>query len=374
MEKGKGSSAKLVFVDGVFPTDVGAQLAELKRQHDEHVNHDGGEEEEFKVMAIVAKNQRLETLPADLPYLPALAAHVRELDLSLNSLTQLPEALSCLQRLEYLNLGHNAFARVPPLVLTTPSPSCLRHLFLGGNRLTSLPAELTRLTRLENLSLGHNQFDAVPPVVYELKSLLSLSLNHNVIASIQASSDRGHHLFARLTRLRTLDLSHNALTELALDVPPSLTSLDVSSNSLLTALTLRPSQSPVAGDEKRRLKRLNVGWCRLTGLPPTLAAFDRMTSIDYANNPWDDEHCYLRTNPLSSAVLTWLQVRTRQLPAVGAPMVISPDAFTLGEQIDARTLAPLTSSRLWLLWPSLTCVNVCLIRAWRTGTRCGTAG
>src|SRR5690606_13721108 len=133
------------------------------------------------------RHQHLEALPADLPYLPSLAAHLRELDLSLNRLTELPAALSCLEHLEYLNLGHNAFAQVPALVLTSAQATAgggLRHLFLGGNRLTSLPAELARLTRLENLSLGHNQFDAVPPVVYALTSLLSLSLNHNAIAAV----------------------------------------------------------------------------------------------------------------------------------------------------------------------------------------------
>jgi hypothetical protein len=327
--------ARLVFVDGVFPTDVTAHLAQLHQQ----ASDDGGER--AKVVAIVARHQHLEALPADLPYLPSLAAHLRELDLSLNRLTELPEALSCLKHLEYLNLGHNAFAQVPALVLTSAQATTgggLRHLFLGGNRLTSLPAELARLTRLENLSLGHNQFDAVPPVVYALTSLLSLSLNHNAIAAVDGGNDDGRS-FARLSRLRTLDLSHNALTELALDVPRSLTSLDVSANTGLTTLALTPQLLSTKERKPAKLKRLDVSRCGLGGLSPRLAEFGRLAWVDYADNPWDDTHAYLRTRPLPAAVLAWLRIRgpAALTEHAGVPLAIPPDDVTLGSQIDVPT-------------------------------------
>ncbi|ELR17163.1 leucine rich repeat domain containing protein [Acanthamoeba castellanii str. Neff] len=331
--------ARLVFVDGVFPTDVTSHLAQLQQVSGASTSDDGGER--AKVVAIVARHQHLEALPADLPYLPSLAAHLRELDLSLNRLTELPAALSCLERLEYLNLGHNAFAQVPALVLTSAQATTgggggLRHLFLGGNRLTSLPAELARLTRLENLSLGHNQFDSVPPVVYALTSLLSLSLNHNAIAAVDDGNDDGRS-FARLSRLRTLDLSHNALTELALDVPRSLTSLDVSANTGLTTLALMPQLLSAKERKPAKLKRLDVSRCGLGGLSPTLAGFGRLAWVDYADNPWDDAHAYLRTRPLPAAVLAWLRIRGPAVPTehAGAPLAIPPDAVTLGSQIDA---------------------------------------
>jgi hypothetical protein len=307
---------KLVFAGGVFPTDIAHHLAQLAPQQ----SHDTGER---KVVAIIAKNQHLEALPPDLPYLPSLAAHLVELDLSFNGLTHLPPALSCLDHLENLNLSHNAFAQLPPVPVMT-SAATLRHLFLSGNRLSSLPPELAGLTRLENLFLGQNQFEAVPPAVFGLTSLLSLSLNHNAIRSVPADGS-----FARLSGLKTLDLAYNELARLALDVPSSLSSLDVSSNTLLSSLQI--GCSAASSKKSAKLRHVDLSRCRLASLPESLAGFDRLASLQYADNPWNDEHAFMRTNPLPSAVLAWLRIRA---PGTTGPMVIPADAITLGSEIE----------------------------------------
>jgi hypothetical protein len=358
--------ARLVFVDGVFPTDVTSHLAQLQQVSGASTSDDGGER--AKVVAIVARHQHFEALPADLPYLPSLAAHLRELDLSLNRLTELPAALSCLERLEYLNLGHNAFAQVPALVLTSAQATTggggLRHLFLGGNRLTSLPAELARLTRLENLSLGHNQFDSVPPVVYALTSLLSLSLNHNAIAAVDDGNDDGRS-FARLSRLRTLDLSHNALTELALDLPRSLTSLDVSANTGLTTLALTPQLLSAKECKPAKLKRLD-GWRGLAGWRGLTTPTTRGTTPTPTCAP---VRCPRPCSPgCASAALLYL----RSTPAHRWPFRPTPSHWAL-----RSTYLPSPHCKCARSTDRVSC-RACGVCVWRrplrTGTRCWVGG
>jgi len=386
--QGKASKARRLVVASARPFQLTEEPYESAPRHDDaEAGADAG-----AVRAVCASNQDLEALPEPLVLRlsscsssSSLAAHLRELDLSFNRLVGLPAALSCLSQLELLNLSHNAFEQVPSILLasssspSSPSSSSppplasLRHLILSANRLSSLPDGLAGLTLLENLLLSDNRFERWPPVVHRLPSLRSLSLAHNRMRSpiaMLVGKERkeeeegmeeemvetgvsGRRFMGLCRRIKSIDLSGNAITELDLDLPASLTSLDLSLNTSLSLLSLRQAEEGEEEEEegrgkssasppKRRrggLRWLNISGCGLASMPHSLAGLDRLVTLRFGNNPWDHSHAFLRTNPLSSAVLAWLRIRGErsQQEHAGLLATIPANGIQLDpEEIDVR--------------------------------------
>lgn len=269
-----------------------------------------------------------------------MAGCLRKIDLSFNQLKDLPLAFSILVNLEYLNLSHNAFEQVPAALLLRPernhalaedtsSPpeqslaGSLRHLSMSSNRLSSLPDNFALgFTRLENLLLAQNRFKRIPSAVYGLSSLLALSLSQNGIAETgDASANQIDPSFEQMRCLKTLDLSGNAFTSLDLVVPVSLTSLNLSANRSLAALALSQRVTSTQESKKHKLKRLEIHKCSLSSLPSSFARFDHLQFLRASENPWDEKHNFMRSNPLPMAVNTWIKIRdqlkgTQRFPSI----------------------------------------------------------
>lgn len=177
---------------------------------------------------------------------------LRELTLRRCSIRRLPELLRELNRLRVLSIIECPLADFPSWLsehLTIESISVQRtnidvlHLPEGGfkrlvrlcashNRLRRVPAGVGRLPRLRSLdlcgqpldphcteavvadsgirdlSLAGCSLESIPSFVYELKQLERLDLSHNRIACIDDQ-------LTRLDSLKHLDLTYNALTDIA---------------------------------------------------------------------------------------------------------------------------------------------------------------
>ena len=130
-------------------------------------------------------------------------AGAEELSLYLN-LTELPESLGQLTRLQSLKLSGNQLLTLPE---SLGQLSRLRLLDLSHNRLTTLPESLGELKQLQQLYLTHNQLTSLPESLGELKQLQQLYLAHNQLTSLPAS-------LSQLTHLSWFQIGHNQFTTL----------------------------------------------------------------------------------------------------------------------------------------------------------------
>ena len=79
--------------------------------------------------------------------------------LSNMSLTELPESIGSLTRLEMLYLNNNKLTEVPS---SLGNLSQLQELVLHSNKLTEVPKVLGNLTQLQELCLYYNKLTSVP--------------------------------------------------------------------------------------------------------------------------------------------------------------------------------------------------------------------
>jgi Leucine-rich repeat (LRR) protein len=101
-----------------------------------------------------------------------------------NKLTDVPESIIKLTKLQILSLSNNNFTHFPNSILQLKN---LRYLYLDNNQLTNIPDSIDQLTKLEYLVLGYNQLNAIPNSISNLKKLKYLYLANNKLTSLPKS-------------------------------------------------------------------------------------------------------------------------------------------------------------------------------------------
>ena len=137
--------------------------------------------------------------------------NLKELNLSGNQITSLPESIGNLNNLRWLSLVNNQLTCLPENI---GKLSNLKELHLEDNRLTSLPKNIGKLNNLQELYLENNQLKSIPESLGNIKNLEKLYLENNQLKSIPEN-------IGNLSNLEELDLENNQLTSL----PESLRNL-----------------------------------------------------------------------------------------------------------------------------------------------------
>lgn len=199
---------------------------------------------------IYGVHQQLAVFPVDSLLQMNQVQQIRILDLSHNSIEQIPSPLFDLQHLEELILHDNIIVSVPPVIRSfqeltvldlrnnmitefSVSPrdiKSLKNLLLQGNKLSSLPLESFLLhPNLKSLSVLNNQLPTVSQ--HLIDNFLSRSPVLNLSNLDLEWLPHELYLFTHLTRL---DVSRNLLQKLAPEIAflTGLTELDVSYNLL----------------------------------------------------------------------------------------------------------------------------------------------
>ena len=218
-----------------------------------------------------------------------------KLDLSFNSLNELPPQISSLEELATLKLRSNRLRHLEPALF-----SCcqLRQLDVGQNQLVelseavgdfpllvelsapenklqSLPRSLERCRALQVLHLYDNQLTALPEL--QLPALLQLNVGKNRLHSLPAS-------IAASRSLEVLVCCRNGLSQLPdLSQLSALKLVDAMENRLVE-LPILPGEGAGAG-ARSALSIVNLGFNALTEVPvQLLVSHPKLAELHFQNN------------------------------------------------------------------------------------------
>jgi Leucine-rich repeat (LRR) protein len=119
--------------------------------------------------------------------LPGFAAEIltlknlERLSLRKNTVVTVPDTITSLTALKWLDLGESRLTELNPAVGTLPALSAL---YLNDNALTVLPITLGDLSRLQYLNADRNKVTAIPASLGKSESLKWLRLNDNLITAM----------------------------------------------------------------------------------------------------------------------------------------------------------------------------------------------
>ncbi|KAJ1295346.1 hypothetical protein BS78_01G216600 [Paspalum vaginatum] len=161
--------------------------------------------ERWKLTGVVALND------CDLKAVPEevwdCGLSIRILDISNNSIKEIPHKISALKSLNKLLLTANDITDENISWEGLSSLRKLLNLSLSENRMISLPSTLGSLTSLRELRVANNSLDSLPIEIGLLKHLEILIASNNRITSLPSS-------IGDCESLIEVDLSSNLLTEL----------------------------------------------------------------------------------------------------------------------------------------------------------------
>ncbi|XP_058821803.1 chaoptin [Topomyia yanbarensis] len=253
-----------------------------------------------KLQVLKMSNNMISEIPSELF---RNVRSLRILEMARNNLKSLPDNLILEEGLEYLNLSHNQFSKIP---------------------ITSL-SNLAALTLCE-FDLSHNQITAIHSVDLsnKFRSLSMLNLSHNRLVRLEDAT------FATVPRLSLLDLSHNSEMEF---MGKAFLGLE---NSLIELRLANVSLESVPELANPSLRILKVSHNNLPSVPPELAAnMSSLRELDLSDN--DLYHVPLITHALPNL---------RSLSLAGNPISTLTNASLLGT---AETLEHLNIANINLV-------------------------
>jgi len=216
-------------------------------------------------------NKELFSNPQSMEQLESLSgcfSSLEHLDLSETNLPSAPSWIFQLPSLMFLDISNN-----PLNQLSIEQPKCfnLENLYCSNNQLTGLPSEIRFLTNLKVLNVSNNQLKGLPSEIQFLPSLDRVHLSNNQLTHLPSEI----HF---LTNLQELDISNNQLT----DLPPSIQFL-----TNLKMLNISNNQLTDLPSEIRSLT--NLDWLytpnnQLTDLPSSIQFLTNLKELDISNN------------------------------------------------------------------------------------------
>eukprot|EP00884_Botryococcus_braunii_P023561 jgi/Botrbrau1/988/Bobra.114_1s0028.1 len=269
--------------------------------------------QEQDLIALDISHNSIVEIPEGLSALETL----QKLDISNNKVKSLPEGLRCLTGLQSLNISANQLASLPTSLAALPE---LKTLDCSSNQLVSLPNDLgsictslvslraanNALAKIPNglaccsyltaLVLENNKIETVPDALVQgLTSLVQLQLTKNSISGTMPKS------LSVLKALKVLDARQNRITA----IPPEIGSCtclieiylgynllksvprELGQLAALQTLDLRDNQLVSLPGEicKLRLRLLDVSNNNLNVLPPELGTMTTLRSLPCSGNP-----------------------------------------------------------------------------------------
>ncbi len=122
----------------------------------------------------------------------SMATSLRVLDLSDNSLTQIPESIGLLKQLRVIDVARTRIKALPDSICEL---SNLEELRINGNRITALPESIGLLKQLRVINMVSNCIERLPDSIGELSNLKELRCTANRLTTLPSSLlNLQHHL------------------------------------------------------------------------------------------------------------------------------------------------------------------------------------
>lgn len=190
------------------------------------------------------------------------------LDLSVNSLEKLPDAITSLIGLEELYLNDTFIEYLPANFGRLIN---LRILELRDNNLVTLPKSMSRLQLLRRIDIGNNEFKELPEVIGNLISLTELWCDENRIRRITCN-------LSNLKQMVHFDASNNLLQFLPDDIGnwQKCQEIYVSSNEL--------EELPFSIGLMKSLVTLKLDENQLQELPESICQLENLEEIMVSHN------------------------------------------------------------------------------------------
>nr|XP_022917612.1 leucine-rich repeat-containing protein 40-like [Onthophagus taurus] len=189
------------------------------------------------------------------------------LDLSSNTLQEIPIDIKMFEDLTVLNLQDNCLITLPKEVGMLKK---LTKINLSHNKITNLPDECFNFPDLVQFNVSYNNLEEVSAEIGNLVMLQQLDLSHNNLTTLPLG-------LGYLVRLNDINLSHNKLTELPPDIVSlrALIKLDVTHNNL--------KKLPNAMGELRKMQMLHAQHNDIDDLP-NFEGCEHIQEIHMGNN------------------------------------------------------------------------------------------
>ncbi|XP_077308384.1 PH domain leucine-rich repeat-containing protein phosphatase 2 [Lithobates pipiens] len=218
-------------------------------------------------------------------------SQLKVLNLSQNKLGDFPSELCQIATLTELNVSCNGLTQVP---LQIGQLLSLQTLNLDGNSLTSLPDELGSLPQLTSLGLAFNDLMTIPKAFDNLSSVEKLCMAGNRLERLNLQT------LVTMTHVKVIDLRMNNLTQVTASMEGinHITHFDVRDNQL-SSLDL----GCMGNLEQLHCERNQLRELRLCGfsLRAIYAGSNRLTSVNVYLAP-----SLLHTLDLSRNCLVWV--------------------------------------------------------------------
>ena len=160
------------------------------------------------------------------------------------------------------------------LKLALATPEEVRVLDLSGQSLTELPAEIQQLKNLRTLILSDNDLKVVPAEIAKLEGLHEIYLNGNTHLDAKSTLNR----LGELSQLEVLDISNCALTFVPYDIGylTNLKQLDASDNYLLAL--------PDEVKYLRKIESVDLSNNQLKDVDFMIAFWQKLKRLDLSEN------------------------------------------------------------------------------------------
>ena len=270
------------------------------------------------------------------------------LNLSGNSLTQIPEFLSKLKNLTYLDLSSNDLCEFPGFLFRLEN---LQALDLASNNILYVPSQIKLLKNLRELHLDHNPGIKGLSNLSYLDQLSALNLSRNDLERIP-------NTFSKMLNLRIVILSGNLLKTIPafLFCLTSIQRLDLSSNLIgnvpaeiallkgLEFLNLRNNPISILSEHAVKLPKIN----RIEGEEITYFDVDDHC-VYFPRSEYWDQNCYRKILFLSFSGIQQpppeilnrgsqaIQAYYRQLEMEGTEKLYEAKLLVVGEAFAGKT-------------------------------------